>query len=329
MTHTHISLHRVASTAVIAMAIAGCGGDNSSPGLAAPATPSGVLISSVQPGTTLALEPHINLETMRANGERSTGQNILSATEKGLRLGTPDGNVWNVDVTAASSDRVTPSSQIFSGSRDLSASPACFGNCPYLQLALTGGSPASLTYSTYGLWAEGWARIMETQRFGTFATGTATPGSQIPRTGTAVYAGGFNGAVGEALGPNFRQLPMEFSFSGTATLNADFGANTIEGRVTNITGPLITPWRGAPPARVLNDIVLSGGTITGPSFAGVAAVAPASATTTLDLAGAVGQFAGQFYGPQAAEVAGTVALTAPATATANTFSIIGSFGAHK
>jgi hypothetical protein len=180
-----------------------------------------------------------------------------------------------------------------------------------VDIVFTRNATPNLVYSTYGDWQH--RPLVGLSRLGVFATGIPTTTAQLPTTGTATYAGS---ATGRIMGAGVFD-PL--SFTGTTTLNADFAARTISGTVGNIR----TANRAGTVTGIMNSIALTGGTFDGVGFSGTAAATAAPAGTTFDITGATGQFGGQFYGPNAAEAAGSFAVKTP---TAN---VIGSFGAKR
>ena len=185
------------------------------------------------------------------------------------------------------------------------------GNCD--ALALFGGSQG-LKYAEYGAWVR-YADTTVTD-YAVFSTGTPT--ATMPKSGTASYTGeaqGIAGATNQPGGPSW--------FGGTLKLAANFAKNTISGGISGIKTTNVS----TNAAGTLNDIAFSNGVISGKSFSGTAAAAATAGGTTPSVAisGASGRFGGSFYGPSAAEAAGTFRLSGGPGGTL----VIGSFGAHK
>lgn len=184
----------------------------------------------------------------------------------------------------------------------------------------TGGAASALTYTTYGAWEVRAQTGQFDQGNGVFATGLPTTTAERPVTGTATYNGGASGFISLATGD-------KYAFTGKVALNTNFAANTITGAVTAVT---TTQFRTAGiymPSGVIgtsNDIQLTAGTLSGTAFAGTAAAAAPGATApSVAITGTTGTFGGIFYGPNAAEAGGSLALTSP------TASVIAAFGAAK
>lgn len=198
-----------------------------------------------------------------------------------------------------------------------SAFAATSPNGTHLSGAFTGAAAANLTYSNYGAWETTGSSNLGLS-MGVFDSGVPGPASNDrPASGSASYNGK---ASGYATYVDAAQLKL----NGDVTLNADFGANTISRRITNMTAASIdTSNRSIGVAIATNDIALSNGLITGTSFAGDARV-EYTATQQMSLGGAAGTFGGGFYGPSAAEAAGTISLTNPGAG-----NIIAAFGAAK
>lgn len=161
---------------------------------------------------------------------------------------------------------------------------------PVSSLIPSGG----LSYAAYGFWSvpDG-ANDVDV---GFFAAGYATQSGDMPTIGTASFSGVANGFSLTSDGNAADVI-------GNASMNVDFAAGTLTGAMTNMrSGERIsdafnsnTPW---------NDIGFSG-MLTGNAFS-----ADANATSSPDNAAALGADAagninGRFYGPQAAEAAGT------------------------
>lgn len=169
-----------------------------------------------------------------------------------------------------------------------------------------------LQYSDYGTW-----EIVDpndiVQSRAAWATGVQTQDRDMPTTGNAVYTGA---AVGSGTA-----MMYNFNVEGQATLTADFAANTVNGKISEITVKA-PDWPSSSP---LADITLSAGTISGSTFAGSASGEKGG--QSFDISDAKGSFGGKFYGPSAAEVAGSFSLSGGEGSAA--VSIIGAFGAKK
>jgi len=210
------------------------------------------------------------------------------------------------------------------GSRDIAATSqynscisACTGGNTTLQRIVTtfnGGAASTLSYATYGAWTRALSAT-SVVGFGVFATGTPSTIAQMPTTGVATFTGTAMGFVVPSASADTA------SFTGTAALNTDFATRTITGQVSSIvTRNIATPATTG----TLGTIVFGSGTYgsSGLTFSGMAAAVPQTGAA-YDLTGATGQFAGVFYGPNAAEAAGSFNLTKTG------LSLIGSFGVKR
>lgn len=184
------------------------------------------------------------------------------------------------------------------------------------------GATANLSYSTFGQWnITPSGSTTATASLGFYSVGSPTPAANVPTTGSATYTGG---ALGVA---SLNSSSTSYLFSGIATLNAVFSSGTISGAITGINA---YSGQTNSPAGTLNDIDLTGGTISGNGFAGSASTS-STAGTAANFSGATGSFRGNFFGPAAQEAGGTFNLTnTTTTGTTTTNALIsGSFGAHR
>lgn len=187
-------------------------------------------------------------------------------------------------------------------------------------VAPTVASPTSgLTYSNFGRWQIGARGLVTTGPLVVqmFAGGTApTLAAQMPITGSASYSGKVAIAGTDAAG----QL---YEGSSQIRLAANFGANGITGTVaaTPVTNSITQS-----PAGSFNSLSMSG-TFVGNAFTGtvttLAGPVVDAANPLAVQAGVIGTTSGQFYGPSANEVTGTLSLSAGTT------NVIGSFGAKR
>lgn len=182
-----------------------------------------------------------------------------------------------------------------------------------------------LTYTEFGAWSVNATPTGPVANYqGVFAGakpgGDRTPEAAMPRTGSASFAGGATGYIGQTSG-----TPADAAsgpFYGALTLTADFAASAISGAVTGIT----VYRRGADNRTAIgtaNDIALTG-TIAGSAFTGTA-TAGATAGSAFNLGGAAGGVAGAFFGPAANEAAGTFSLSGGPQGAF----VVGAFGAKR
>jgi hypothetical protein len=304
-----------AATAVSLCLLASC---KSGSGNSSSAAGSNTTFATLPANYSFALTAHKGLEVWdatTAGGPILTNPSAsLITTSDGLTLTTPDGHTWAFDTQAASNDIV--------GAQHYQLTNAAGQNT---ELELTGGAASPLTYATYGFWAETSASTGLITDMGLFATGIRTASGQVPATGTATYSGALTGA--ELIQDPGTTPFVNATFTGAIAFNANFASNSISGEATSLTVSAATATEHLPvTAGTINDIAFTSGAISGTSFSGTATALPANALTTIDLAGAAGQFGGYFYGPNAVEAAGTFALTLGTTATKET-NLVGSFGA--
>lgn len=182
-------------------------------------------------------------------------------------------------------------------------------------------SNTGLTYSSYGVWATTDNDISGALRSaGVFATGVpiGTGTAAMPTSGSASYSGKTSGFISMNSGERFK-------LAGDVSLSANFGANSISGSMTGMTAtPLANGTLNASASAInTNNINLSGGVITGANFAGQAVSAEHHSGVGFHIGGSAGLFSGSFYGPGAAEAAGTMQMTQPG------MNIVSSFGAKK
>lgn len=143
--------------------------------------------------------------------------------------------------------------------------------------------------------------------------------SDMPTSGKADYAGGFEGVENSSFGATVQTS----SLSGKANLTADFAARTVRGRIDDVknhnAGPI--------PQSTAYSIGYTG-TITGSAFSGTSWLTQANSDAPLAYAVQNGTLQGGFFGPGAAETAG--GLSAAATLDSNRKMLVtGAFGAKK
>jgi hypothetical protein len=143
-----------------------------------------------------------------------------------------------------------------------------------------------------------------------FVMGVPTVAGDVPKSGSATYTAVIGGSAYLAASP----VPLSLAGTSSATFAADFGAGTIATDITLIGTPNVPG--GAP---VFLDTLVGTGSL--------GAVKPGFAGTFVGTGTVAGEFAGAFFGPQAAEfgysfVAGGTGSAGPA------FTAVGSvFGA--
>jgi len=183
------------------------------------------------------------------------------------------------------------------------------------------GGNVGLQYSDFGEWATGQQTVTGASgtsvvsSYGVYGVGVATPTSQMPTTGSALYTGS---AVGElsykpVVTGGGTAVTNVTPFTGVTQLTANFASATMTGGVFGVRAGGFD----------VTNILFTGGTITGNSFTGSAGGGTNGAA--IALTGATGTFAGGFYGPNAKEITGTFSLSGGT----NSVALIGAFGAHK
>lgn len=180
-----------------------------------------------------------------------------------------------------------------------------------------------LIYSTYGYFSDSRDTDQTHRQYAYTAIGTGlpTPSVQMPSSGSATYSGGTVGTVAIGNGVN----GISGSFSGSATLTADFSSRSISGTLSGLTPSSSLTSAGV----TIGNITLSNATISGAGFSG--GTVTGSVTQSAITANPTGNFAGGFNGPHAAEVAGTYAMNNAADPSHSIpqVSVVGSFGAKK
>jgi hypothetical protein len=197
---------------------------------------------------------------------------------------------------------------------------AVFSNTPGSRLDASLGSN-SLQYAYAGVGHIGAMRAGTTGD-SAFATsglfgGAAT--SDMPTSGKADYAGGFEGIENSAL----TGQPMKVSnISGKANLSADFAAKTVRGRIDDVSNHSLGPFKQAAGYSIGFD-----GAISGASFSGRSWLTQSNSDAPLSGYSHSGVLQGGFFGPGAAETAG--ALTVNSSDANRKMQVTGAFGAKK
>jgi hypothetical protein len=227
-------------------------------------------------------------------GAFAVGTNTASVTG-----GLPNG--------AGSYTQSLPAASCTSTSTDLN----CGTKTDSLYLTSQAGSKGALFYSAYGLTTNDVAGG-GTNISGVYA-GTATALTDLPKNVTATYTGIYQGTA--------FQPGAVYAQAGNANLSANFGSGTVSGQVSNLTqinsaGTITNAGYG----------IAMNGTISGGNYNGTAGYT----TTTGATGGTVSTstLAGGFFGPQAAETAGALAIkgTTPGGVATTT---VGAFGGKK
>jgi hypothetical protein len=280
-----------------------------------------------------------------ASGTYAGSAVALSVTESGSSfttgsIGNPDADILTLVIPTSSNtgETATLSSTALGGGSSIALTSQgagaqsgltsqnyqgsfTYNNTTYNFTVSDVGATANLNYSTFGQWNITPSGTNTSASIGFYSVGSPTPAANVPTTGSATYTGG---ALGVA---SLNSSSASYLFSGIATLNAVFSSGTISGAITGINA---YSGQTNSPAGTLNDIDLTGGTISGNGFAGSASTS-STAGTAANFSGATGSFRGNFFGPAAQEAGGTFNLTnTTTTGTTTTNALIsGSFGAHR
>ena len=232
-----------------------------------------------------------------------------TTTANGFNLTLPDGKtvVYNTKTSAANIGAGT----VITNGTTFDALITGGTSNQDVETTLTSGKASALTYATYGVWFES-DTLGNPLTIGTLATGVATTTAQMVTTGTATYTGNLSGVVLSSTSAG--QIT-----GGTVSLTANFATNAISGSVSTIATQTI----GTNAVGTMTGIGLTAGTITGTAFTGVATVGAQVTGATFGIVGATGTYGGKFYGPAAAEAAGSISMTGGGN------TVLASFGAKK
>lgn len=173
----------------------------------------------------------------------------------------------------------------------------------------------SLSYVTFGLWAQTPNTNGNPGGYGVFAAGNVTPTSAMPVTASATYNGTTIGEISQ--GGNF------YNTTGTMTATATYGgaAPSVSGSMAQsvVNGP---NGSGAWTSFTFNEAAIAGNHFGGTINAAASTNGVNSSVLTTEAMS--GPIQGSFYGPQANEIGGVYSLTG-AAGTAS----VGAFGARK
>ncbi len=193
-----------------------------------------------------------------------------------------------------------------------------FTNAPGKDLDLSLGA-SSLVYSYVGV-GELRPRAMgsagDTARY-VFALFGGAKTTDMPTSGEATYAGGFEGV--EQRAQNNSSTFTSRQMSGQAKLSVDFSANKVNGQITNIY--TYTPTSTAQASYLLSFK----GTIAGSGFSGTTSIVETQSNP--EWYSTSSSLQGGFFGPQAAEAAGALAVAAHNGS--QKILVTGAFGAKK
>jgi hypothetical protein len=140
----------------------------------------------------------------------------------------------------------------------------------------------------------------------------------MPTAGSATYSGTYKGiAIADGYSPA--------NHTGAANMTANFGAGTVNGSITNLSGSaysISSPFLTGPSLPGSATIGFNG-TITGTQFAGTTTFNSPSGTST-----GSGKVVGGFFGVGAPEAAGVMS-TKITTNSGQTATMLGTFGMKK
>jgi hypothetical protein len=132
-----------------------------------------------------------------------------------------------------------------------------------------------------------------------FTTGFETPGSAMPATGTANFAGLASGAVFK---PGSGTI-LENSIAGKANLSANFSSGQVTGSLTQMVEWDVSTTSNTSITSPWNDVSLNANIAPGTNrFSGTAAATSAPGTGFSLAGSATGHVDGAFYGPAAQNV---------------------------
>ena len=261
----------------------------------------------------------VSLATDAASGDQTMTLNI---TEGGASLQHKfDLGVAGANVVALAND--PGSTGGWGGFFDVSDGPDANNNTYDVKFAGSADPTQSLTYMTFGLWAQGNTNGTAPGAYGVFASGNETPAAGIPTSGTATYSGTTIGA-GSLNG-------TAANMTGTVAATADFGARTVDGAMN------VNVFRDGVNSGFWNTLTFASGYASGSNhFAGTinaaavtAGTAIAAGTPVITTSAMTGPLSGSFYGPGGTggpqEIGGVFNMTN----VSGTNNMLGAFGAHR
>jgi hypothetical protein len=142
--------------------------------------------------------------------------------------------------------------------------------------------------------------------------------SDMPTSGRADYAGGFEGLEHSSVDAKLQISNV----SGKANLSADFAAKTVRGRIDDVKNH-----SSGPIAQSAGYSIGYNGSISGPNFAGASWLTQVNSDAPLNGYSQNGSLQGGFFGPGAAEATG--ALSTLAADGNKRLLVTGAFGSKK
>jgi len=173
-----------------------------------------------------------------------------------------------------------------------------------------------LSYARFGYWEDSTANSLQ-PTIGFFASGRETPLAQMPTSGVAEY-------TGATLGMGISDAGLA-RLSGALTMTVNFATGAMSGEVANLRADYLATAPGATPgnAFAFTTLRLSAPNIVGNGFTGPALGFAMSGAN--EIAVTSGTMTGQFFGPQAQEMAGKWEVQSPTEA----IRAWGAFGATR
>ena len=307
---------RNALPCLIAMVLlAGCGGGSTPP----PPPPPGSVFTATA-GPTLHVSTQAAFPTVRMSPldfASTTASGVTTSNVTAGPNGTPNNGIFTLTSPPPSGASLIGAVATQPGTITVSGAAL-----PMSSTALA--SSVGLGASDFGMWTirdqvAPPASANSVFTYCAYAGGTQLT-TAMPTSGAASYAGKMTGVIAKTT------IGGSDDASGIVGLNVNFAAGTISGTIAGIvTAPgaaTVTPYTAYAPAIDVpfQDIVLSGGVISGNSFtATVSSPSMGGATTTT--------IKGRFYGSAADEITGTFILSDTTPGPARIF--IGSFGVKK
>jgi hypothetical protein len=280
------------------------------------------IIGTVFPLTQAAYQVSgANLTTDAAASANSTATLVGLSTTRGML----DQQVFELKVPALGIDARLGGTLIDSLPLAATADTVQLSNGSWLTLER--GTTASAQYLLLGEWMvsasnPGAGQPLNPTEYGTFITGSATPVSSMPTSGTATYSDSGplsfvapGPVVGVVSSPGSSGNLLTLGQASSVNIVADFGTAKLSGTLTSG----IMQVNNSTPVGTIG--VSLNGSISSNTFSGATSVT--SSTGGLISVGASGTFQGGFFGPNLQEIGGLWNVSD------GTNKIVGGFGAPK
>jgi hypothetical protein len=152
------------------------------------------------------------------------------------------------------------------------------------------------SYVAAGLWAQPSGNPGPLQSASAYSFGYETPGSAVPTTGTAQFAGTATGYVYKPINGSI----LDTIVDGKANLSANFSSGQVSGSLTQMQQWDGVPYNGPQGFLPWNDVSLNANIAPGTNRFSGSTAATSAPGTAFSLAGsATGHIVGAFYGPTA------------------------------